>query len=334
MTSTPFPSSTPPDWSDETVQLLTSGLDFFVEGLKRLVEASDLSSPQAERSVTYAVVHLYGGAELILKARLMQANWTYIVKDIETADARDFASGRFVSVGDDELITRLRTHAGARLGSAAKRSLRRLRNLRNRAQHFVLRETRYAAESAVLRCVPHVVGFIEAECDPAAAAMEVQELLTEATRLVTEIEKDYTPAAGLARALARGRAANGETVLICPDCLEPTLVMDGGAGCLLCNYGATGVDAANDYIGNVLGISGYEIETRGGRWPVAQCPECDLEAFVIGVDTERSACLNCGHTIDAVSFATCSSCGALLLDGEDELLGCRDCIQNAWARFD
>src|SRR5438105_2878279 len=110
--------------------LVENGLDFVVKALGEL-----RGDPDA-RNLKYAVLHLKAGTDLLLKERLRIHDWRQLFVEVDDADDQRFADGDFKSLGTPALLTRLRDEAGVVVASRHKRTLRRLRMLRNRIEHF------------------------------------------------------------------------------------------------------------------------------------------------------------------------------------------------------
>src|SRR3989338_7974548 len=81
--------------------LLENGLDFILSAVEHL------SGKPSKRELKYAVLHLYSGTVLVLKARLLREDWTYLFADPEKADEKLFNTGDFHGPNLNQCIERL-----------------------------------------------------------------------------------------------------------------------------------------------------------------------------------------------------------------------------------
>ena len=75
-------------------------------------------------------------------------DWRLLFVDVDDADEQRFVEGDFVSPGTAEVIKRLRDNAGVQVTSSRRRTLGRLRMLRNRIEHFAVRDARLSRSSS------------------------------------------------------------------------------------------------------------------------------------------------------------------------------------------
>ena len=302
------------------MELLENGLDEVASAVEHLAAAP---SP---RSLKRAVTDLAGGVELILKERLRRHDWRQLFDDVAIANEGDLRRGDFVSPTTSEVLRRLRHTAGVTLPNRHRKRLDALRRRRNRIEHFALIDTEEAIRASTAGCLSVVINFIADEIGVATLTPnergpfeQVREALPRLEAYVTARRRD------VASALAKAHGA--ATVVTCPSCDEEALVLDGAATCLFCRYRADAVEAADDFIGEVLGLVEYVEVTQGGEWPRHTCPECDADALVdTGGDGDaRHICFSCGTTWRDGQIERCARCGEpLQVDGE--LSVCNGCL--------
>ncbi len=311
----------------KSIQVLANGLDFILDALDKIVLAPDASQHEAGRLIKYALLHLSSGVELVLKARLFDEHWTYVFADMNKADRAKLQSGDFVSVRESELLPRLTSLCGVEVPRDSVTALRALRSMRNRAEHFALTENVHAVESVVKRAVPIIIQFVVVHCGEGVSDPSVMGLLDQIRPLVTKVTQNRDHAEAIAGVQAAGFEGRGGLVLTCPECEGRTLLIDDEAHCVLCDYRASGSEAARLYAEIVLGISAYEVVKDGGTFPVYECPDCQDDSLVMGALREKAACLSCGFTADNGCFTNCPSCGNVFMESHDGLFICGPCIQ-------
>jgi hypothetical protein len=132
----------------------------------------------------------------------------------------------------------------------------------------------------------------------------------------------------------KDEVAKQYSTVFCPNCQQSALSADGGTvRCLFCYYSTDSETAANDYVGNVLGVrSRYATEKDGDEWPIRICPDCGHETFVTQIpgpyDTQDAYCFNCGQEYSGDEIEQCYECGELYDCGEERGYHiCRDCFR-------
>jgi len=295
--------------------LLENGLDSIASAIEHLEDHS-------KRSLKRAVRDLWQGVELVLKERLHREHWSLVFEHLNKANVADYKVGDFVSVSFDSCVERLRGVCGIQIAKAEVDELKRFQKMRNRLEHFGIDVTYDAVVGSAGSGLDIVVEFIHNHLSPdeldgeAAALME--EIAAGVLKLEAYIEQRM-------KKLEPELKAVKTIVMTCPTCSQDALVIDGGAECLFCHYEAEGVEAAEDYVDRVLGVSFKE------RADLGLCPECDLNTVV---DLENGGnqypateyvCFNCGESWLEGSFTECSSCARLFYDDEDGVGVCSDC---------
>lgn len=301
-------------------------MDLLENGLDELASAvGHLEAAPTPRALKRAVTELGGGVELILKERLRRHGWRLLFDDVAVANEGDLRRGDFVSPNAAEVLRRLKD-VGVQLPKRQQKRLEALRRRRNRTEHFALIDTEEAIQASTAGCLSVVVDFIVDELNP-ATLNEAERDLFEQIRAALPRMQAYVAARrqDVEPALARARATT--TVVACSSCDEDALVIDGAATCLFCRYEADPIEAADDYISEVLGLVEYVEVKQGGEWPRHTCPHCDADALVdTGSDgDDRHVCFSCASTWRDGLIERCARCGEPLeIDGE--LTVCNGCL--------
>lgn len=126
-------------------------------------------------------------------------------------------------------------------------------------------------------------------------------------------------------------------VVHCPDCRQLTWTFepnDESSQCRFCSRDWSqedGLEAAEEYIGSILGESRYEAAKGRSGWSISMCPECEMEALVAVATREdpdsvlTNACFHCGF-ITTEPLGSCGRCGRTTSDPEDVI--CTDCLDD------
>ena len=308
-------------------EVVENGLDY----LSRAVA----ETAGRDEDLKYAVLHLYGAIETIVKARLAREHWTLTVAKIEKAKRASYLAGDFASAGAQDVLARLRDVVGVPIKAEHLQAVSGVGNLRNRAAHFALGAEPTEAVRAALGAGLHfLLWFLETQLRPGAPEREteaIDDLLDEVAGPLGEIDT-----------LVRTRMAalqpdltGTQPAVECARCRQVAMLLtDDGPRCRFCLHDPSGEDAADAYASEVLGESAYRIVKQGGTWLVHDCLTCSATALVEGVDAPAHrqvhwACFACGFHAGNDALGRCSTCGQLMEHDTDGLDVCADCLDYA-----
>ena len=139
--------------------LLENAFDYILDAVQQLQ-----GKRPSKRRIKYGIVHLWSGIELLIKKRLMDEHWSLIFKDINKADKKALNSGDFVSVYFDEAIKRLKNICEVDIGNH-RAVLDKIREDRNRLEHFQITLPKEAAISNIVKAWNFVLDFVSAHID-------------------------------------------------------------------------------------------------------------------------------------------------------------------------
>jgi ribosomal protein L37E len=319
-------SQTPGPTTPVSLPLLENGLDFLASA------GEHLRGKPSQRELKYALLHLASGIELVLKERLRQHDPALLYQRPEKFDATDFAAGKFQSANAEETIKRLVDLAGVSISDADRTQLYRLREKRNRVEHFSFQDTVEGVLATTARLLGFALDFIASELDSDSLTSDateelhgIREALPELEAFVSErwkrISKDVTNAT--------------TAVVACARCGEKASFLNGGARCRFCGYAVAAKEGAEEYAHAVVGASHYQTVHDGEAWVVSTCPDCERETLVdqrARGDSEPSArwvCFGCGRKWPEDGLWSCAICGQWTSAAEGEMTVCYECF---WAR--
>jgi hypothetical protein len=305
--------------------LLENGLDFIDHALELL---DDSKGKPSARLLKYAVLHLAGGAELVLKERLRREHWTLVFDKPELATLEKYQSGSFKSAGFDECIDRLKGVCGVDF-SKSRVALKDLRDRRNRIQHFGFSESYAAVVASTASATSVVLDFITEELEGATLSDAERELIEDIRKRLTRCQAFVKARWEVIKAEIE---STKEPVVTCTSCLEKAAIVDGGVDCKFCRHRAGAEEAADSYLEMISGGSAYVTIKDGGEGPCHRCPDCGDEALIdIASDARPKSkflCFGCGTESSAQSFDDCARCGRIWHAEEDGSTICDDCMDH------
>ena len=168
--------------ADPQSNLLANSMDF-------IYSAAEFASRDESRSWKYAVLHLWYGMELLLKARLAQEHWSLLFWNVDQADKSKLFEGDFRSVDSEQAYRRLYQVCGVQLDEDDWKYLVQLRNRSNRIRHHVGEYNSMQVKSMVWKCVNIAITFCQSQGLLEESRM-VREYVYEINTLLQEFD-DY-----------------------------------------------------------------------------------------------------------------------------------------------
>ena len=138
--------------------LLENGVDYLLSGVEHL-------NAKEARSHKYAILHLAAGVELILKHVIKEEHWSLLFEDPSKANKSNLDTGDFKSIEFESIWNRLKNVCGIDIGQSDHLTLKSLRNLRNRIQHFNVDINILAVRAECSQVLAFLLGFIDNEVD-------------------------------------------------------------------------------------------------------------------------------------------------------------------------
>lgn len=277
-------------------------MDFIASGMEQIARGN------AKRDLKYGVLHLGAGIELVLKERLRLEGWRLIFANTDKADERLYASGNFRSVDFRQCLDRLEEHTTAEISEPSRKTLEAYYDRRNRIQHFEFADSKEAIASATAEVLSILLDFIGAEFRQDDFEKSERNLI-DSIRAGLQDFRRFTKERmeEIARELEALRAEN-VNLLQCPSCLQYTLNPDVQVECVFCRYADDAEEAADLFIGNVLGVTEYSAMKDGEEYPHFWCPNCVNKAMV-DKGMGDFVCFACGAEYRHGTLKVCPTCG-------------------------
>lgn len=277
------------------LDLLDNGLDYIYEAVIPI----STPSRRSQHSWKYTVLHIYSGIELLLKEKLRQEHWSLIFQDVSSADRRRLEDGDFVSVYHDELVKRI---SGIAKVSINDEPIKKLRNLRNRFEHFEVNISLVECEKIVAGALDEIIKFWENYLI-SSSTDEQQDKFDTIKSITTEFEAYRKQRLEKYNKAIKGIEENKSGLIVpCPDCYSLSFSVfkddDKECKCFVCDRKYKKAD----YLKNIREKEAADKSVHSLRSDSYElydiiCSSCKKETRVRCEDknwvTQYYFCLNC-----------------------------------------
>lgn len=308
--------------------VLENGFDFILLSLNNLRVISD-DNPDGEerkRLLKHSLLNASSGVELVLKNYLLKTHWVYIFADMNTAKVNAFQKGEFSSADLKTILARLENLCDVSFTDEQKNNFLHLKERRNKAEHFMLKDSFEAIQSIIHKSISSLIQIIILYYDLDSFGEEETAMFAEIKEVLRNLKQHYDDAKAIAKIQLEHHPL-GKCAKTCPECGENFLICDDGVQCIFCGYIDSGECAARNYIENIMNISSYSTIKDGGEFPQYVCPECSEESLVMDVDNKTVFCFSCGYTIPIEDLVFCAECNQPFEDSEDDGCICNACFK-------
>jgi hypothetical protein len=259
----------------EKITLFENALDYVLDAVERL-NVDELGVIDLK----YSIVHLWSGIELLLKKRLMDEHWSLIFRDINKAQKKSLESGDFTSVYYDDAIKRLKDICDIDL-SKYQPILKKIREDRNRLEHFQINLSKAAAISNLTGAWSFILDFITQNLsfDDEDVAKEhfedVKKIMVSHAAFVEKRLKEIEPILE-----ANEKEDYPFTVIDCPECMQDTLFLLGDeSNCYFCNSHFSWEEAKEKWLEAHEGYRYFDPKEMLADPLIFECPECGMEGL-------------------------------------------------------
>lgn len=248
-----------------------------------MIFAADCAREDNTRLWKHALLSLSTGLELLLKARLESEHWSLLFAKVDNASTGRYRTGNFISVDFKTALNRLKNISNVEVSEAEEKELLKIRNIRNRLQHFHYDISIEGLKSWVGRGINAFVAFYERNFDDDPAFIyDLSESLMEFEEFVT------SRMASLKEELESHDRPQYDAFSSCPNCFHDAVVIDGDdVWCLFCGAETTLEDL---------------VESRSESY-VEVCPKCGRKALgliLFNNEDGEFGCAFCGFTTESL----------------------------------
>lgn len=120
-----FPTIVPISAQDLFDRMIDNAFSFLEKGLKEF-----------DQEINFSVLHFYGGVELIIKACLLSQDWKAVIQKPDSANWKEFCSGKQKTVGLEDAAEKLKMLYQRPIPQSAIAAFSKLRIHRNQLVHF------------------------------------------------------------------------------------------------------------------------------------------------------------------------------------------------------
>ncbi len=309
--------------------VIGNALDFLQSAADNLAAFENSSNP---RDIKYGLLHLSAGIELLLKQRLAQEHWSLVFNDVDKASLAAYESANFTSVAFADSITRVRSVCGVGISSVHEKSLKGLRRLRNKVEHFSFEVSREEGLSIGARAWSFALDFMEDQLLGELNEAQTQgweEVKVTMLGIQQFVQQRWRDIGGEIQARQQG----GFLVVQCPSCLRDSLaISEDTRGCLFCRFGGELEEVFDAWMSSFHGSDWTDPKERMISEPVDHCPSCG-ETFFVKTPGEGGmtppdpafVCFRCGYSEPPT--VECTECGGSFTpdDWEDYPWLCDEC---------
>jgi len=286
-------------------KLLENALDY-------VLSAAENAQKGTPRNLKYSILHLTAGVELLLKARLEKEHWSLLFSDVDKANQTSLRIGDFKSVEFEVACLRLMKIANVILRSDEIKSLKKLREVRNKIQHFAIDIDVEQAKSILGKGLNFVLEFVY---------NNIRDQVTPYDEQINAIKVQLSDFDAFIKARLIAIKPQLEAVdrlIECPLCLQETMTCeDGEPHCFFCYYKCDFESLALE---------------RSETGEVRKCPNCDEIActfvvynndecgwYCVACDTggDYSECPRCEVGLVKGNGGVCSACWKEVLNKDD-----------------
>ena len=280
-------------------------MDFLVAAVK------DLADDRPSTRLKFGLVSLFIGIEVLLKVRLAREHWSLVFENVSKANKIAHKNGNFKSIHFNGAINRLSSICSVKFTEDQEKALDRLRNERNKLIHIGYMDQQSRLRPVAAKTLDFVITFISEELEPDGLEEGTADLLDQIRSGLATIRHYVIRRRQSIKPILD---ASRSRIVQCPRCLENAMIFHGvEPKCAFCDHTPVGENAADLFVHDVLGISMYEVVSKGGEWPLHMCSECGKNALIEGVDRilsmpQRWACFACGIVVSDEDVWPCVSC--------------------------
>jgi len=266
--------------------LLDNGLDYIYVAVRPIFLTHDSS----QESWKYSVLHIYSGIELLLKEKLRKEHWSLIFQDTSNASQEKLESSDFISVYHDELVKRLQGIAKITIDDEP---IKKLRDLRNRFEHFEVNITLNECKEIVAAALNEIIKFWEKHLKTISTD-EQQRKFAMIKSIATGFETYRKQKLKKFNIAINGIIENNSgLIVLCPDCNSRSFAIfkddQKECKCFVCDRKYR----KDDYLSNIRGV---ENKRRRGETYDTTCLSCKKETRVRYQTSDEETlyyCLNC-----------------------------------------
>jgi hypothetical protein len=293
------------------LDVVENALDFLRSAAQNLAAFQESGRPE---DIKYGLLHLSAGIDLLLKQRLTQEHWSLVFDDLSKTSLSAYESGAFSSVRLADCIARIRSVCGVDISSVHETSVKGLRRLRNKIEHFGFEVSREEGLSIAAKAWSFALDFLQDHL-----ANHLDERQTEGWESIKAkmlgIEQFVQQRSKDVDAQIQAKIKEGFAVVQCPSCLNEALMLDyDERRCIFCRQEGTAEEIFDAWMSCFYGSGWTDPKERMADNPAEDCPSC-RQSFYVRMPGEGGmsppdpafVCFHCGYSKSPT--VECTRCG-------------------------
>ena len=300
----------------DSIDLLENGFDYIISSLNNLKKLEDNTGNKY--TIKYIIRDLISGIEIILKYRLMCDNWTFVIDNLDNLTLSNYQNGDFVSITLEQAINRLNKLCKVIIKKDEAITLKELKLVRNKIEHFKMSLKINEVISLVYNCLTIIIKFIDNNIDILKFSRNekkdynlIKENILNLNNYLNEREKEIY------------NKHPNNNFEICPKCHKKCVVVkDISCRCLLCENVYFDTSYKRKKYIEKYGPSYREISKGTTEIEEIICPYCD-DVMLLDYNNNVARCFLCNTTSSLSDLSTCDRCGKIGPSGI-----CDECLKD------
>ena len=290
-------------------KLIENSLCFTFRSVQNLKQSA-IQNFEKNKELKYAILHLWSGIFLILKARLYKEHWSLLVSSVDKTSLEDFKKGDFHGINFSQCKERLSKVLSIKL-EGNENFLEDLRKRRNKFEHFFEHTREIHSESIksiLYKGLNFIIEFINKYLEDQDIGINniesIQTIKDECFGLQEFCEKRMK--------VIKPNLDKASVVLTCNECYRKTLIHSKQDYCLECLFCHNKISLDEDNLDipecdNFRGIRDYRPKEILNA-PNVVCSSCERENGIIELP-EEYMCLYCEEKFINHHLCGCGYCG-------------------------
>lgn len=298
--------------------LLENGFDYIINSLNNLKKLEE--NKGNKYTIKYIIRDLISGIEIILKYRLECDNWAFVIDNLDKLTLNSYKEGDFISVTLEQSIDRLIKLCNVVIKKDEIATLKELKSIRNKIEHFRLTLKEEETISLVYNCITVIIKFVDRNPenfekkftkDETNVYLDIKKRILNLNNYLNQTEKEIH------------NKYPGIDFKTCPKCHKKSVKVNHiECECYLCgiNYSDTTYERKKYIEKNQP--SYREISQGAPQIEEIECPFCN-DVMLIDYENDKAICFMCNEESCIDDIDNCERCGKFGVTGI-----CDDCLED------
>lgn len=302
----------------DNASLLENGFDYIISSLNNLKILEE--NEGNKYTIKYIIRDLISGIEIILKYRLECDNWTFVIDNLDKLTLNSYKEGDFISVTLEQSIDRLIKLCNVDIKKDEVDTLKELKTIRNKIEHFKLTLKEEKTISLVYNCITVIIKFIDRNPETFEKKfsreeenvyLDIKKRILNLNEYLNQTEKEIQ------------NKYPRIDFITCPKCHKRCVKVEYiKCKCYLCgtNYIDTSYERKKYIEKNQP--SYREISQGAPQIDEIECPFCN-DVMLLDYENDKAICFMCKTELCIDDIDSCERCGKIGVTGI-----CDDCLED------